>query len=295
MEHESFENAEIAKILNDHFVAIKVDREERPDVDRVYMTYLQVTIFVFSSSLGSRIFDRPHKEAAVDGLSPFGWLHSCNRSLPARTFHRTANACTVVPGSKNCYWNWTKHGWPSRMKSSMEAKMLSKTCWQAWQDRQPASKMIQYWHRQAVSKPVLLISPTISMMIMEASALNRNSLNQVEAEGSFVWPPIRCWSFVVNFNFLLTHAALSHQAKGKVDVARLAIDMTRLTLTKMSLGGINDQLGKGFHRYSTDNRWHVPHFEKMLYDQGQIAVALADTYAVSTPEPSILHQQRIFV
>jgi uncharacterized protein YyaL (SSP411 family) len=49
----------------------------------------------------------------------------------------------------------------------------------------------------------------------------------------------------------------------------------------MSLGGINDQLGKGFHRYSTDERWHVPHFEKMLYDQGQIAVALADTYAVS--------------
>ncbi len=84
----------------------------------------------------------------------------------------------------------------------------------------------------------------------------------------------------MNFNFLLTHAALSYQSKGKADVARLAIDMTRMTLKKMSLGGINDQLGKGFHRYSTDDRWHVPHFEKMLYDQGQIAVALADTYAV---------------
>jgi len=46
------------------------------------------------------------------------------------------------------------------------------------------------------------------------------------------------------------------------------------------IGGINDQLGKGFHRYSTDDRWHVPHFEKMLYDQGQLAVSLADTYAV---------------
>ncbi len=85
----------------------------------------------------------------------------------------------------------------------------------------------------------------------------------------------------MNFNFLLTHAALSHQANGKTDVARLAIDMTQLTLKKMARGGINDQLGKGFHRYSTDERWHVPHFEKMLYDQGQIAVALADTYAVS--------------
>ena len=86
----------------------------------------------------------------------------------------------------------------------------------------------------------------------------------------------------MNFHFLLTHAALSHQAKGKADVARLAIDMVRLTLKKMSLGGINDQLGKGFHRYSTDERWHVPHFEKMLYDQGQLAVALADNYAVSS-------------
>lgn len=78
-------------------------------------------------------------------------------------------------------------------------------------------------------------------------------------------------------------------------MARLAIDMTRLTLTKMSLGGINDQLGKGFHRYSTDNRWHVPHFEKMLYDQGQIAVALADTYAVSPNQPSATDQRRIVV
>lgn len=102
----------------------------------------------------------------------------------------------------------------------------------------------------------------------------------------------------MNFNFLLTHGALSQQAKGKADVARLATDMTRLTLTKMALGkriadrthrlilqlvsgGINDQIGKGFHRYSTDDRWHVPHFEKMLYDQGQLAVALANIYAVS--------------
>ncbi|CAF4338289.1 unnamed protein product, partial [Adineta steineri] len=88
----------------------------------------------------------------------------------------------------------------------------------------------------------------------------------------------------VNFNFLLTHAALTHQAKGKADIAKLSIDMTQLTLKKMSLGGINDQLGKGFHRYSTDDLWHVPHFEKMLYDQGQIAVVLADTYSITKDE-----------
>ena len=58
----------------------------------------------------------------------------------------------------------------------------------------------------------------------------------------------------------------------------------RTSIDDHFLGGINDQLGKGFHRYSTDGRWHVPHFEKMLYDQGQIAVALADTYAVSPSE-----------
>lgn len=59
--------------------------------------------------------------------------------------------------------------------------------------------------------------------------------------------------------------------------------MKRRTFVFLScLGGIHDQIGKGFHRYSTDERWHVPHFEKMLYDQGQIAVALADVYAVSS-------------
>ena len=74
MEHESFENTDIAKILNDHFVAIKVDREERPDVDRVYMTYLQVTPSFFSllAFPDHRIFARPPKEVEVDGLSPYG-------------------------------------------------------------------------------------------------------------------------------------------------------------------------------------------------------------------------------
>ena len=85
----------------------------------------------------------------------------------------------------------------------------------------------------------------------------------------------------VNFQFLLTYASLNYQSTGKVDSAGLAVDMTEQTLKKMALGGINDQLGKGFHRYSTDDRWHVPLFEKMLYDQAQLAVAYADTYAVN--------------
>jgi hypothetical protein len=103
MEHESFENNEIAKILNDHFVSIKVDREERPDVDRVYMTYLQVDIS-FDYFISFRVFQRQQKVVVV-GHYQFGLLHNYNHFLLVHIFHLLANAGMVVQVLKKFYLN----------------------------------------------------------------------------------------------------------------------------------------------------------------------------------------------
>jgi len=248
MEHESFENMEIAKILNDHFVSIKVDREERPDVDRVYMTYLQAT-------------------QGGGGWPLSVWLTPELQPFFAGTyFPPTSERMYGRPGFKeillklNEAWRTKSHEIIDGSKDAMKDIVTSI-------DRQ----------RTNTDQQIDLPSKT---SIQTCFAYFANDFD--DENGGFGTTPK--FPQPVNFNFLLTHGALCHQAKEKADFARLATDMTRFTLTKMSLGGINDQIGKGFHRYSTDERWHVPHFEKMLYDQGQIAVALADVYAITKDE-----------
>ncbi|CAF2398864.1 unnamed protein product [Rotaria sp. Silwood2] len=248
MEHESFENNEIAKILNDHFVSIKVDREERPDVDRVYMTYLQAT-----QSGGGW----PLSVWLTPQLQPF----YAGTYFPPASEHQYGR-----PGFKEILLNLNK-AWSTKSNEIIDGSKDA---------IQQLTKAIETQAASTENDPNLPLNSSIQTCF----AYFANDFD--DNNGGFGTHPK--FPQPVNFNFLLTHAALSHQAKGKSDVARLAIDMTQTTLKKMSLGGINDQLGKGFHRYSTDDRWHVPHFEKMLYDQGQLAVSLADTYAITKDE-----------
>ncbi|CAF1488948.1 unnamed protein product [Adineta steineri] len=248
MEHESFENNEIAKILNDHYVAIKVDREERPDVDQVYMKYLQ-------STEGGGGW--PLSVWLTPQLQPF----FAGTYFPPTSEHRYGR-----PGFK---------------------EILVKLN-EAWSTK---SNEIINGSKDSIEQLATIMDKRATTTENNSDLLTNTSIETCFAyfandfdddNGGFGTRPK--FPQPVNFNFLLTHAALSHQAKGKADVAKLSIDMTQLTLKKMSLGGINDQLGKGFHRYSTDDLWHVPHFEKMLYDQGQIAVVLADTYSITKDE-----------
>ncbi|CAF0807742.1 unnamed protein product [Rotaria sp. Silwood1] len=248
MEHESFENNEIAKILNDHFVSIKVDREERPDVDRVYMTYLQAT-------KGGGGW--PLSVWLTPQLQPF----YAGTYFPPTNEHRYGS-----PGFKEILLNLNK-AWSTKSNEIIDGS------------KDAIQQLTKAAEKQAASTENNPDLPA-NTSIQTCFAYFANDFD--DDNGGFGTHPK--FPQPVNFNFLLTHAALSHQAKGKPDVARLAIDMTQMTLKKMSLGGINDQLGKGFHRYSTDDRWHVPHFEKMLYDQGQLTVSLADTYAITKDE-----------
>ncbi|CAF0841172.1 unnamed protein product [Didymodactylos carnosus] len=249
MEHESFENPEIADILNKYFVSIKVDREERPDVDRVYMTYLQAT-----------------QEGG-------GWPLSCFLTSKLQPFF----AGTYFPPDTRYYG---RPGFKQLLTSI-------KDTWDKKRDEiEKGSSGTINQLNEALSATSIASNLPSTNCILTCFKYFANDFDDLHAgfgtKPKFPQP--------VNLTFLLTCASLSHQKGEDPSIAQLAVDMVKTTLKQMSLGGINDQLGKGFHRYSTDEKWHVPHFEKMLYDNAQLATSYADTYAITKDE---LHAQTL--
>uniref|UniRef100_A0A8C3N9T8 Spermatogenesis-associated protein 20-like TRX domain-containing protein n=1 Tax=Geospiza parvula TaxID=87175 RepID=A0A8C3N9T8_GEOPR len=192
MEEESFKSKEIGEIMNEHFVCIKVDREERPDVDKIYMTFVQW---------------KENKDVL---------LESSQRILEA--LRHTSEI--RVQGQE----------------SPPPAKEVMDTCFQ------------------------------------------QLSRSYDEDYGGFSKSPK--FPTPVNLNFMFTYWAL-HQTTPE---GARALQMALHTLKMMAHGGIHDHIGQGFHRYSTDQHWHVPHFEKMLYDQGQLAAMYSKAFQISGDE-----------
>jgi uncharacterized protein YyaL (SSP411 family) len=237
MERESFENPAVAAILNRYFVSIKVDREERPDVDRVYMTFVQ-------SSTGSG-----------------GWPMSVFLTPNLRPFL----GGTYFPPDDR----YGRPGFVSVLRQIAEI----------WQTS--PEKIIGQGNRftEALAAQITKVQETGSSPL----TLNwmENGYRQLAAsydpeEGGFSAAPKFPRPSV--FNFLLRYW---YRTK-----SRRPFEMTEFTLRKMARGGMYDHLGGGFHRYSVDDRWHVPHFEKMLYDQAQLAIAYAEL-AEASPDPEL--------
>ena len=232
MAHESFENAEIARILNESFISIKVDREERPDVDSVYMTYVQATTH-------------------SGGWPLSAWLTPDLKPFLGGTY--------FPPDDR-----WARPGLKTVLLRVAEA-------WQ--QDRATliaASETVLQRLHQATAAAGQTPLGGID------NALLDRTYDVFKAEfdpryGGFGGAPKFPRPSVPTF--LLRYYAKT----GK----REALDMVLLTLRKMADGGLHDPLGGGFHRYSVDERWQVPHFEKMLYDQGQLATTYIDAYQVT--------------
>ncbi|MCH8320976.1 MAG: thioredoxin domain-containing protein [Acidobacteria bacterium] len=225
MARESFSNPQIAAIMNQHFVSIKVDREERPDVDQIYMAFVQ-------ASTGSGGW--PMSVLVTPELEPFfGGTY-----LPPKTFE---NLLLKVADE------W---------QNNREAILLSAG---RITDQLRASGDVQ----------------GDGDLKLEKELLDRTyewyKANYDSAQGGFGGAPK--FPRPVNFNFLLRY----HDRTGQ----KMALEMTVRTLKKMAQGGIHDHIGGGFHRYSTDNRWFLPHFEKMLYDQAQLASSYLDAYQIS--------------
>ena len=225
MERESFENPAIAKVLNDGFVCIKVDREERPDIDNFYMTFVQATT-------GSGGW--PMTVWLTPDLKPFlGGTY-----FPPEELRQRLDQVTEA---------WLKKH--DRIVTSSDS-------------------VIQELRRRAETHDQETNRPGISLL--------ENGYTQLVSAydsryGGFGDAPK--FPRPVGLNFLLRY----YVQAGKKD----ALDMVLHTLRAMANGGIYDHLGGGFHRYSTDARWQVPHFEKMLYDQAQLVCSYLDAYQIT--------------
>jgi uncharacterized protein len=225
MERESFENEAIAAFLNENFICIKVDREERPDIDRIYMAY------VLASTGGG---GWPMSVWLTPDLKPFVGGTYLPPAAFVNALHRVAAA-----------WSKDREGIVHSSDSILET--LRKETQFA-----PADG-------SAVSKRTLDDAFSIFSRSFDAK------------HGGFGRAPK--FPRPVANNFLLRYYARTQNKE--------ALDMVVATLRAMAKGGVHDQLGGGFHRYSTDANWFVPHFEKMLYDQAQIAVSYLEAFQIT--------------
>jgi len=234
MAHESFEDDATAEMMNREFVNIKVDREERPDVDRVYMTFVQAT--TGGGGWPMSVWLTPQLEPFVGG--------------------------TYFPPE-------------DRFGQPAFRRVLQRIA-EAWKnDREKISKQganIVEALREAVGEETA--AGEIDASILEGTY--QQFARTFDAhEGGFGPAPKFPRPVALN---LLTRF---HARNPDTDSGQHALEMVSLTLRKMAAGGMHDHIGGGFHRYSVDGHWHVPHFEKMLYDQAQLASAYLDAFQIT--------------
>ncbi len=236
MEHESFEDSATAAIMNEHFICIKVDREERPEVDQIYMSAVQL----------------------MTGQG--GWPLNCftlpdKRPLFGGTYFPNEKWKQVLLQLSNLYTN-------------------------------DSAKAIQYATELStglIDSEVIKInqneSPFVKSDLQTAFETMQKSFDGIEGG------PNRSPKFPMpsTFRFLLGYYYHSNE--------KAALDHTLLSLRKMAMGGIYDQVGGGFSRYSTDVLWKVPHFEKMLYDNAQLVSIYSDAFKL-IPDP--LFKETVF-
>lgn len=229
MEHESFEDQEVADIMNKHFVSIKIDREVRPDIDQIYMDAVQL----------------------MTGSG--GWPLNCfclpdQRPIYGGTYFRKDDWKSLL---KNLADYWQKKpdeavGYAVRLTEGInKSEQLVKIVHEVEYTKADVSVIFETWKR--------------SFDLVEGG------YNRIP---KFPLPN--------NWQFMLRYAHLMND-----DVAHTA---SRVTLQKMAFGGIYDQIGGGFARYSVDGRWHIPHFEKMLYDNAQLVSLYSEAFQY-TPDP----------
>jgi len=223
MEHESFEDADVAKVMNDNFICIKVDREERPDIDQIYMTAVQLM-----NQRG-------------------GWPLNC---------------IALPDGSP--FWGGTyfrKNDWLKKIKEISNI-------YQNEPDR-----VLEFCQRLSIGindvESIVLNKNEIEFYSSDLNKMMDKWLPQFDnqnggSKGSPKFPMPNAYSFLLKYGHLTKKQEI--------------LDHVKITLDKMAFGGIYDQIRGGFSRYSVDNSWKVPHFEKMLYDNAQLVSLYSDAF-----------------
>jgi uncharacterized protein YyaL (SSP411 family) len=229
MEEESFEDEEVAAIMNEHFINIKIDREERPDIDQVYMNAVQL----------------------LTGSG--GWPLNC----------------ITLPDGRPI-WGGTyfpKESWISAL--TQITKVYTET----------PEKAIEYAEKltEGVQKSGLVEINTdkadFTISDLNSAVDNWKERLDFELGGDNSAPKFPKASTI---QFFLRYGVQAEDQE--------MLDFSNTTLTKMAYGGIYDQVGGGFSRYSTDVKWHIPHFEKMLYDNGQLVSVYSKAYQATKNE-----------
>ncbi len=229
MEHECFEDVEVAQTMNESFINIKVDREERPDVDHIYMDALQM----MTGSGGW-----PLNIVALPDGRPF-W---------GATFVKKDNWIQVLHQLSELFRNDPKKivGYAQNMAEGIQAVNLI----------------------EQVDHPDSFTLEKMDEAVKDWSRYFDSDMGGYNRAPKFMMP--------VNLNFLLHY--------GTTQKDDTLLDYVNTSLTKMAWGGIFDHVGGGFSRYAVDTKWHVPHFEKMLYDNGQLISLYAQAYAATKNE-----------
>lgn len=237
MERESFENEEIARLMNEHFMCIKVDREERPDVDQLYMQAAHLIsgrggwpLNAFALPDGSPFYAATYFPPAnwIDLLNQLAslWLHEPDTIRNAASQITYGIQASAKPGSQN-----------SEQTAALHSLHTTDTLPPLSLDQ--LKELFSRYH-------------------------HRIDFNYGGEKRAPKFPMPSMWEYLLHFHQVTAH--------------REALSAVNSTLTNMARGGIYDHLGGGFARYSTDERWHVPHFEKMLYDNAQLVTLYAHAY-----------------
>ncbi|WP_028297067.1 thioredoxin domain-containing protein [Olivibacter sitiensis] len=223
MERESFEDEEVAALMNAHFVSIKVDREERPDVDQVYMAAVQLM------------------------TDSGGWPLNCiclpdGRPIYGGTYFRKADWMNILQQLATMWQQRPEvaYDYAERLMDGM-----------AQSDTLPISSIPERYTRADLEA---IVEPWKKHFDKEEGGYKRAPK----------FPLPNNWLFLLRYGVLLADEEV--------------LDHVHFTLRKMAFGGIYDQIGGGFARYSVDAAWHVPHFEKMLYDNAQLVSLYAEAY-----------------
>jgi uncharacterized protein YyaL (SSP411 family) len=235
MAHESFENEDVAKFMNENFVNIKVDREERPDLDDIYQKVCQIATGQGGWPLS--VFLTPYQKPFYVGTY-FPVLDSYGR-----------------PGFGS----------------------ICRQLAQAWKEKpKDIEKSADNFLVALQKTETVKVSSKLDKIILDEAAMNLFQLGDASYGGFGSAPK---FPNAANISFLFRYAKLTGLSKFN--------EFALKTLNKMARGGIFDQIGGGFHRYSTDAKWLVPHFEKMLYDNALIPVNYVEAYQI-TKDPFYL-------
>lgn len=251
MERESFEDQEVAELLNQHYIAIKVDREERPDIDHLYMGFCQALTGAGGWPL--TILMTPEKQPFFAGTY-----------FPKHNRYGRAGLLTLLSQNAEI---WEENEDILRLNAEEIVDLVTS------QQKTPALRLVS----QNGKNPSSAFHSWAGKSIETAYQILEKNFNA--RNGGFGQAPK--FPSPHNLTFLLRYAKDHPESEAEV--------MVRKTLKRMGQGGIYDHIGFGFARYSTDSYWLVPHFEKMLYDNAMLSIAYLESYQF-LKEPMFAHK-----